>query len=98
MLPRCVVQERNLANIVTPDLTPVHIDLAAANSVDDHKTSVVDMMLLSRAECLVTSQSGFSHHAWLAGGGKACQRMFFNCSNLQGGAGGWGERRRRRRQ
>lgn len=81
-------QEKNLVNVITPDLEPVHIDLAAKNSASDHKTSVVDLILLGRATCLVTSPSGFSHQAWLAGGGKPCQREFMNCTSLEAGASG----------
>lgn len=86
-------QEKNLANVITPDLQPTHVDLVPGDSADKHQTSVVDLMLLARATCLVTSPSGFSHHAWLAGGGKACQREFYNCSTLDGGPGGGARRR-----
>lgn len=81
-------QDHNFPGIVTPDGRPVHLDRADGSSVEDHQTAVLDLALLARSRCLVTSPSGFSHHSWLAGGGKACQRMFFDCGNLAGGPGG----------
>lgn len=87
-LPCARTQDHNFPGIVSPPGRPVHIDYSTGSTVEDHQTSVVDLALLARSQCLVTSPSGFGHHAWLAGGGKKCQRMFFNCTSLEGGVGG----------
>lgn len=78
----------NLKNIVSPAFQPVHIDHVQNGSPAQHQGTVIDFYLLSRAYCMVTSPSGFSHHAWLAGGGTACQRVSYNCSSVEGGPGG----------
>lgn len=82
------LKDRGFPSVVTPAGAPVHLDRADGASIEQHQATIVDLALLARAECLVTSPSGFSHHAWLAGGGKACQRVFFDCANVTGGPGG----------
>lgn len=75
-----LLKEKNLPNIVTPDIQPVHMDMAASEGPDKHMNSVVDLTLLARAACLVSTSSGFSHHAWLYGGGKSCHKPFWECT------------------
>jgi hypothetical protein len=84
----CFPQDNKFPGLIAPSGQPIHLDRAAPSSVQDHQHTVVDMIILAKASCLVTSPSGFSHQAWMAGGGKACQRMFFNCSTVEGGPGG----------
>ena len=81
-------QAGNIANMLTADVLAVHLDRGEDNSVAEHQGTFIDLSLLARAACLVTSPSGFSHQSWLAGGGKACQRMFYACGKLEGGPGG----------
>jgi hypothetical protein len=82
------LQDNHFSGIIAPHGHPVHLDRATSSSIEEHQRTVIDLILLARASCLVTSPSGFSHHAWLAGGGKQCQRMFFNCTSMHDGPGG----------
>lgn len=85
---RSFIREGHLRHVVGPNTQSVHIDQAL--NLDDnaraHRSTVVDLVLLSRAVCLVTSPgyrhgslSGFSHHAWLLGGAKPCRVDFRKC-------------------
>lgn len=85
---REMLQDHKFPGLVSAGGRPVHLDRGITTSIEDHQSTIVDMIMLAQAECLVTTPSGFSHHAWLAGGGKPCQRMFYNCSDLFGGPGG----------
>lgn len=85
---RNYITNHTFPDLVAPAATSVHLDRALGRTIKEHQSTVVDLVLLARAACLVTSPSGFSHHAWLAGGGKQCQRMFNNCSTVTGGPGG----------
>jgi hypothetical protein len=85
---RSFLREGQLPNVVAPSSDAVHIDQALAldNSLTAHRSTVVDLLLLSRAVCLVTSPgyrqggwSGFSHHGWLLGGAKPCHIDFRRC-------------------
>lgn len=76
---RDFLASHNLHRVVSPSYQPVHTDHGDTHNVAAHKTSVVDMVLLGMSECLVTSPSGFSHMAWLYGGGKPCKREFLEC-------------------
>lgn len=78
----------HLPHVVTPSTQAVHIDQALHldNNVTAHQSTVIDMFLLSRGVCLVTSPgyrhdglSGFSHHGWLMGGGRPCHIDFRKC-------------------
>lgn len=85
---RTFLSPGHLPHVVAPSTQPVHIDqtLHLDNNVTAHRSTVVDMVLLSRGACLVTSPgyrhdglSGFSHHAWLLGGGRPCHIDFRKC-------------------
>lgn len=76
---RTFIQAGNLPNIVAPASLPVHMDRAREQSLLEHQHTVVDFVLLGIADCLVTSPSGFSHHAWLFGGAKPCHQSFHAC-------------------
>lgn len=85
---RTFIQGDNLLNVVTPSTEPIHIDQALHldQNVRAHSSTVVDLILLSRGVCLVTSPgyrhgglSGFSHHGWLLGGAKPCHIDFRRC-------------------
>lgn len=73
------LQENLLGNMVAPGGLPVHLDRADGQSLQAHRNTVVDMVLLGWGECLVTSRSGFSLHAWLFGGAKECAIPFKSC-------------------
>jgi hypothetical protein len=85
---RSFLREGHLLGVVSPDGDAVHLDLAPAldHNLTSHSISVVDMLLLSRGVCLVTSPgfahsglSGFSHQSWLLGGAKPCHIDFKSC-------------------
>jgi hypothetical protein len=85
---RAFLREGHLPNVVAPSADAVHIDQALAldNNLTAHRSTVVDLLLLSRGGCLVTSPgyrhgglSGFSHHGWLLGGAKPCHIDFRRC-------------------
>lgn len=85
---RTFLQQGHVPGVVAPSTEPVHIDQALHldNNATAHRGTVVDLLLLSRAACLVTSPgykhgglSGFSHHGWLLGGGKPCHIDFRDC-------------------
>jgi hypothetical protein len=61
-----------LRDVVAPGGLPVHLDRAEGQSLEAHRNAIVDLVLLGWSECLVTSRSGFSLHAWLYGGAKEC--------------------------
>lgn len=71
--------ENNLAGIITPMGVPVHTDKARTANLAVHQSTLVDMLLLSGAECLVASRSGFSELAWSYGGRKACFANLTDC-------------------
>jgi hypothetical protein len=85
---RTYLKQGHLPSIVAPRTEPVHIDQALYldHNATAHRGTVIDLVLLSRAECLVTSPgykhgglSGFSHHGWLLGGAKPCHVDFRDC-------------------
>lgn len=85
---RNFLREGHLPNVVAPSVLPVHIDQALnlEHNATAHRSTVVDLILLSRGVCLVTSPgyrhnglSGFSHHGWLLGGGKTCRVDYRRC-------------------
>jgi hypothetical protein len=76
---RKVVQGNHFQGLVSPSGLPVHLALAKGQSLDAHRRTVVDMVLLASGECLATSKSGFSLHAWLYGGAKPCMVPWTNC-------------------
>lgn len=59
---------------VTPSFLPAH--MARLSEQEKAGTAalatVIDIVLLARAKCLVASDSGFSETAWLLGGGRGC--------------------------
>jgi hypothetical protein len=65
-----------LAGVVAPQYEAVHTKL---NSHRDHLLSFVDLNLLARAKCLVTSHSGFSNVGWWMSGGNSCRMMLGEC-------------------
>ena len=72
----------NIPGFVATDMTPVHLELAAP-SIDttpsDHYSTFAEVLMLSRADCLVLSKgSGFSFVAFLQQGGRCC-RMLDQC-------------------
>lgn len=73
------LQENILGNVVSPGGLPVHLDRAEGQSLEAHRKTFVDLVLLGWGECLVTSNSGYSLHAWLYGGGKPCRAPFKAC-------------------
>lgn len=85
-------QGGNVVGAVAPSGSPTHIDRVrnATLGARAHEATFVDLALLAGAACLVTSKhSGFSHHAWLAGGGKACHRVLTDCDEpMATGSGG----------
>lgn len=81
---RKFLQDKNIPNMVAAQSLPVHLDHAPNESLDRHKRTIVDLVLLGWAECLIRSRSGFSHHAWLFGGAKTCHADFLDCSNSSG--------------
>jgi hypothetical protein len=76
---RQFVQGKHLRQLIAPGGLPVHLERAQGEGLDAHVSTFVDMLLLGQAECLITSRSGFSLHAWLSGGGKPCQRHLITC-------------------
>jgi hypothetical protein len=76
---RQMLQEQHFRRIVTPEGLPVHVGKAEDQSLEAHRSTVVDMVLLGWSECLATSKSGFSLHAWLYGGAKPCRLAWKSC-------------------
>jgi hypothetical protein len=76
---RQAVLEGLFANLITPPGLPVHLDRAEGQPIHSHQDTFVDMVLMGWADCLVTSRSGFSLHAWLYGGAKACTVPLTSC-------------------
>jgi hypothetical protein len=66
-------------NMVAPQGLPVHLDHAVDQSLAAHRNTIVNMVLLGWAECIVTSRSGYSLHAWLYGGATDCFVPFTSC-------------------
>lgn len=75
---RQVIQQGHYRRVVAPTGLPVHT-AAGKQSLQEHRRSVVDMVLLGWADCIVTSHSGFSLHAWLYGGAKPCILPWRSC-------------------
>jgi hypothetical protein len=71
--------ELDLGSLVSPAGLPVHLDHADGHSLQAHQSTFADMVMLGWAQCLVTSRSGFSLHAWLYGGAKPCVLPFKSC-------------------
>ncbi|KXZ45378.1 hypothetical protein GPECTOR_55g284 [Gonium pectorale] len=91
---RHLVLRGRLAQVVTPNITarhldkpvvPVGVDPKVAAALDTFTDIFVDLYLLSRARCLLTSRSGFSKMAlWMGGGGGkgpilTCHRDMIKC-------------------
>jgi len=76
---RKMLQEQHFRRVITPAGLPVHLGSASEQSLDAHRSTVVDMVLLAWSECLVTSRSGYSLHAWLYGGAKPCMLPWRTC-------------------
>jgi hypothetical protein len=76
---RQALQQGALPTVVTPAGLPVHLDQAQGQSLAAHRSTIVDLVLLSSGTCLVTSVSGFSLHAWLYGGAKPCTAALTSC-------------------
>jgi hypothetical protein len=76
---RKVLQEQSFKGLVSASGLPVHLSQAKGQSLDAHRSSVVDLVLLANAECLAASRSGFSLHAWLYGGAKKCMVSWKSC-------------------
>lgn len=76
---RQFVGSGHLPGFVTPSLVPVHVDKAANHNLSSHKTTFVDLTMLGKATALVTSPSGFSHQAWLLGGGTNYMAQYTAC-------------------
>ncbi|GLC43638.1 hypothetical protein PLESTM_001498400 [Pleodorina starrii] len=80
---RHFVHSGQLARVVTLNLTARHIDnKAGVESLDVFQNIFVDLYLMSRARCLLTSRSGFSKLAlWMAGGQLLrCHRDMVKCT------------------
>ena len=73
------LQDKLVSNVVAPGGLPVHLDRAHNQSLQAHQKTIVDLVLLGWAECLVTSRSGFSLQAFLYGGAKPCSVQFTKC-------------------
>lgn len=78
-LLRTVLQEQHFRGLISASGLPVHLGMAQGQSLETHRRTVVDMVLLANAECLATSRSGFSLHAWLYGGAKPCMVSWRKC-------------------
>ncbi|GLC49267.1 hypothetical protein PLESTB_000200600 [Pleodorina starrii] len=67
---RSFVHSGQLARVVALNMTARHIDnKAGVEPLDVFQDIFVDLYLMSRARCLLTSHSGFSKLAlWMAGG------------------------------
>jgi hypothetical protein len=65
---------------VAPQGLPIHTDRAVGQQLVTHQNTVVDLVLLGWARCLVVSPTALSYHAWLYGGGKECRRPFMHCT------------------
>jgi hypothetical protein len=76
---RQAVLESQFGGFVSPGGLPVHLDRAGSQSLQAHQRTFVDMVMLGWGQCLVTSHSGFSLHAWLFGGAKPCFVPFRAC-------------------
>lgn len=76
---RQFLQARQIPSLLTPPSLPVHLDVAKQRPLEEHQSTIVDMALLARSECLVIMRSGFGHHAWLYGGGKQCVAQLPGC-------------------
>lgn len=76
---RRMLQENIVGRVVTPPGLPVHVSKAGGQTLEAHRSTVVDMVLLAWSECLATSKSGFSLHAWLYGGAKPCRLPWTTC-------------------
>ncbi|GLC50644.1 hypothetical protein PLESTB_000402600 [Pleodorina starrii] len=79
---RHFVHSGQLARVVTLNLTARHIDnKVGVVTLDVFQNIFVDLYLMSRARCLLTSHSGFSKLAlWMAGGQLLrCHRDMVSC-------------------
>eukprot|EP00775_Hariotina_reticulata_P013981 gene13981-14096_t len=85
---RRYIRNGSLAGLaVSPAGEPVHIDLAPNTStVRDHESTIVDLLLMSRATCLVHSRSMLARVAWLLGGGKPCYANLQGCDSRHAGS------------
>lgn len=76
---RTFLQAGSIPSIVTPPALPVHLDSARGRTLEQHQSTIVDLVLLSRSKCLVLMRSGFGQHAWLYGGGTECVAEIPDC-------------------
>ena len=73
---RAFIRGGHISGFLSSNLTPVHLDLAGPSvSLADHQSTFVEVLMLSRSQCLLMSpNSGFSLVAlWQQGG--QCWRM-----------------------
>lgn len=77
---RSFVQHGHFHNVVTPSGDAAfHLENAPNASIVAHHQTFVELIMLGQSECMVTSMSGFSHVAWLLGGGKQCREQVKSC-------------------
>lgn len=76
---RTFLQAGSIPSIVTTSAMPVHLDRASGRSLEQHQSTILDLVLLSRSKCLVLMRSGFGQHAWLYGGGTDCVAEIPGC-------------------
>jgi len=76
---RQALQGKYFGQMVAPIGAPVHLDRAAGQSLEAHRSTVVDMVMMAWSTCLVTSVSGYSLHTWLYGGATPCTIPLTTC-------------------
>ncbi|EFJ43964.1 hypothetical protein VOLCADRAFT_95798 [Volvox carteri f. nagariensis] len=79
---RDLVLRGEFRKLVTANVTPVHIDKVKKGDLAIFQNVFVDLYLLSRARCLLTSFSGYSKLALWMGTAELrnCHRDFANCN------------------
>lgn len=76
---RRLVRRSTFPSLYIPSHLPVHLDRGKNMPLEEHQQTIVELELLARSECIVLMRSGFSHHAWLRGGGKLCAAQLPAC-------------------
>lgn len=80
---RAFSQKAKLANVVAPTYQSSHIGTAprlpSSSDTEQHYSTFVDLALLSKAKCIIQSESGYSHMGWLLGGGTNCTMTVDQC-------------------
>lgn len=76
---RKALQAGAFKRVITPSGLPVHTGMAPAQSLEAHRSTVVDLVMLGWSQCIATSRSTFSIQAYLYGGAKPCTVPWTKC-------------------